>query len=230
MGMSTRVLVVDDERSIRDLIGHALSKAGIAYDLASNAREAERLIEESGADLVLLDWMLPNVSGIELAGRLKANATTSSLPIIMLTARGEEEDKIRGFDVGADDYITKPFSPKELVARIRAVLRRAGSKAADVIRLGDLVLDAGSHRVHVMDSEVQLSVTEFELLHILMSNPDRVFSRTQLLDLAWPRNVNVGERTIDVHISSLRKALDPLDTGKMIQTVRGAGYRFSVRG
>ena len=212
------------------MIGLALSKAGIAYDLASNAREAERLIEESGADLVLLDWMLPNVSGIELAGRLKANATTASLPIIMLTARGEEEDKIRGFEVGADDYITKPFSPKELVARIRAVLRRAGSKAADVIRLGDLVLDAGSHRVHVMDSEVQLSVTEFELLHILMSNPDRVFSRTQLLDLAWPRNVNVGERTIDVHISSLRKTLEPLHAGKMIQTVRGAGYRFSVRG
>lgn len=228
--MPAKVLVVDDERAIRDMIGYALSKAGIAYELAETALDAERLIEESHSDLVLLDWMLPGVSGIELARRLKSDSRTASLPIIMLTARGEEEDKVRGLDVGADDYVTKPFSPKELAARIRAVLRRAGSRIVDVIEVGDVVLDTVSHRVHVKGTEVQLSLTEFELLQVLMSNPDRVFSRAQLLDLVWPRNVNVGERTVDVHISALRRALEPLGRDPRIQTVRGAGYRFAPQG
>ncbi len=228
--MPAKILVVDDERAIRDMIGYALSKAGIAYELAESAQEAERLIEQACPDLVLLDWMLPGVSGIELARRLKSDPRTASLPIIMLTARGEEEDKVRGLDAGADDYITKPFSPKELAARIRAVMRRSGSRTVDVVEVGGVVLDTASHRVHVEGSEVRLSLTEFELLQVLMSNPDRVFSRAQLLDLVWPQNVNVGERTVDVHISSLRKAFEPFGGARRIQTVRGAGYRFSPPG
>jgi two-component system phosphate regulon response regulator PhoB len=227
--MSAKVLVVDDERAIRDATGFALSKAGIAYDVATNAKEAKQVIEQSGADLVLLDWMLPDTPGIKLAQWLKSNPNTASVPIIMLTARGEEEDKVRGLEVGADDYITKPFSPKELIARIRAVLRRSGGRTIDVIQLGGLVLDASSYRVHVMGAEVELSNTEFELLHVLMSAPDRVFTRAQLLDLAWPRTAYVGERTVDVHISSLRKALEPLGAADRIETVRGVGYRFAAR-
>ena len=228
--MPAKVLVVDDERAIRDMIGYALSKAGFAYELAENGQDAERLIEQSRPDLVLLDWMLPGISGIELARRLKSDPRTASLPIIMLTARGEEEDKVRGLDVGADDYVTKPFSPKELAARIRAVMRRAENRIADVIEIGGVVLDTVSHRVHVEGTEVPLRLTEFELLHRLMSNPDRVFSRAQLLDLVWPNNVNVGERTVDVHIHSLRMAIEPLEGIRRIQTVRGAGYRFSPKG
>jgi two-component system phosphate regulon response regulator PhoB len=226
--MPTKVLIVDDERAIRDMIGLALSKAGYAYEMAGSAQDAEHLIEEAPVDLVLLDWMLPDVSGIEFARRLRSDARTASLPIIMLTARGEEEDKVHGLNVGADDYVTKPFSPKELVARISAVLRRAGNRAVDVVEVGELTLDSGSRRVHAKGNEVVLSLTEFELLHLLMSNTERVFSRGQLLDLVWPRDVNVGERTVDVHVSSLRKALEPFEADRMIQTVRGAGYRFSL--
>lgn len=225
--MQAKVLVVDDERAIREMISYALSKAGIAYELAETARDAKRFIEQSRADLVLLDWMLPGVSGIEFAQRLKSDSSTAALPIIMLTARDAEEDMVHGLDVGADDYITKPFSPKELIARIRAVVRRAGTHTCDIIEAGDLVLNTVSHRVHARGSEVELSLMEFELLQVLMSNPDRVFSRVQLLDLVWPRNVNVGERTVDVHVSLLRKALEPFGGGGRIQTVRGAGYRFS---
>lgn len=228
--MPARVLVVDDEHAIREMIGFALSKAGFSYELAESAEEAECLIKQSCPDLVLLDWMLPGISGIELARGLKSDPSTAALPIIMLTARGEEEDKVRGLDVGADDYISKPFSPRELAARIRAVMRRAENRFADVIEIGGVVLDAFSHRVHVNGTEVELSLTEFELLHRLMSNPDRVFSRAQLLDLVWPQNVNVGERTVDVHIHSLRLALEPLEGVRRIQTVRGAGYRFAPNG
>jgi len=227
--MPDKILVVDDEPAIQNAIGFALSKAGLTYDVASDAEEAERLIDEDDISLVLLDWMLPGMSGIELVRQLKSDPATALLPIIIMTARGEEEDKVRGFDVGVDDYVTKPVSPRELVARIRAVLRRSGSPAMEVIQLGGLMLDATSHRVYVMGSEVALSTTEFEVLHLLMSNPERVFSRAQLLDLAWPRASNVGERTVDVHISSLRKALEPLAGNNKIQTVRGVGYRFSAR-
>jgi two-component system phosphate regulon response regulator PhoB len=227
--MSVNVLVVDDEPSVREAISYALSRAAMNCELAEDARQAERAIETANFDLVLLDWMLPDFSGIELAQRLKSNPRTAPLPIIMLTARGEEEDKVRGFDVGADDYVTKPFSPRELVARIRAVLRRSGSPTAEVVQIGDLVLEVANHRVHVDGTELELSSTEFELLQVLMGNPDRVFTRTQLLDLAWPRNIHVGERTVDVHISALRKALEPLTAGVQIQTVRGVGYRFSTK-
>jgi two-component system phosphate regulon response regulator PhoB len=225
--MPVRVLVVDDEHAIREMISYALSKAGIAYELAETVQDAERALESSHVDLIVLDWMLPDTSGVDLARRLRSQPATANLPIIMLTARGEEEDKVHGLNAGADDYITKPFSPKELVARIHAVLRRAGNRALDVIEAGGLKLDAASRRVYVQSIEVQLSLKEFEVLQALMTNPDRVFSRAQLLDLVWPRSVHVGERTVDVHVSSLRRALEPFGCDGCIQTVRGAGYRFT---
>lgn len=225
--MPIEILIVDDERAIRDMVGFALSRAGFGYALAATAAEARSLIEQGRFDLLLLDWMLPDVSGIDFARRLREDPRTASLPIIMLTARGEEDDKVRGLDVGADDYVTKPFSSKELVARIRAVLKRTGGQTIDVIEVGGLVLNTVSHRVHARGNEIQLSLVEFQLLRTFMSHPDRVFSRTQLLDLVWPRDVNVGERTVDVHVSSLRRALEPFGGERRIETVRGAGYRFS---
>ncbi len=225
--MPPRILVVDDEPAIREMVEFALSHAGIDHDSAATADQAEELIADHTPDLILLDWMLPDVSGMELARRLRCNPTTEALPIIMLTARGEEEDKVHGFEVGADDYVTKPFSPKELVARIRAVLRRAANRVQDQIEVGGMVLDGRSRRVRADGMELDLSLTEFDLLNLLMSNPDRVYSRAQLLDLIWPRNVNVGERTVDVHMSALRKSLKPSGRHAWIQTVRGAGYRFS---
>ena len=225
--MPPRILIVDDEPAIREMIGFALSHAGIDYLIAGDTEQAEKLIAETSLDLILLDWMLPGVSGVKLAHRLRGDPVTSELPIIMLTARGEEEDKVRGLEVGADDYITKPFSPKELVARIRAVLRRSASRSLDEISVGGLILDNRSRRVRLDGAELNLSLTEFDLLNLLMSNPDRVYSRAQLLDLLWPQNVNVGERTVDVHISALRKTLEPSGRQNWIQTVRGAGYRFS---
>ncbi len=225
--MPVNVLVVDDEHAIREMISYALSKAGIGYELAETVGQAERLLEDTVVDLVLLDWMLPDKSGVEFARQLRAQPQTQELPVIMLTARGEEEDKVQGLDAGADDYITKPFSPKELVARIRAVLRRSGGQSADVIVAGGIVLDTLSRRVRANGRELRLSLKEFELLHVLIASPDRVFSRAQLLDLVWPRNVHVGERTVDVHVSALRRALEPNGCERCIQTVRGAGYRFS---
>ena len=228
--MPIKILVVDDEQAIREMTSFALSKAGIDYELAETAQEAEQVLDTTLVDLVLLDWMLPDMSGIDLARRLRSRPETSGLPIIMLTARGEEEDKVHGLNAGADDYVTKPFSPKELVARIHAVLRRAGSRAADTIEVGSIALDPVSRRVRVQESELHLSLTEFELLHVLIGSPDRVFSRAQLLDLVWPRSVHVGERTVDVHVSSLRRAFEPFGCERCIQTVRGAGYRFSANG
>ena len=226
--MPTKILVVDDEHAIREMISYALSKAGIAYELAETVHEAEQLLEAFHVDLILLDWMLPDTSGVDWARQLRAHPDTARLPIIILTARGEEEDKVRGLNAGADDYVTKPFSPKELVARIHAVLRRAGVRTTESIEAGDLKLDAASRRVFVRSNEVRLSLTEFDLLQALMGNADRVFSRTQLLDIVWPRSVHVGERTVDVHVSSLRRALEPYGFDRCIQTVRGAGYRFSA--
>lgn len=225
--MPPKVLVVDDELAIREMVKFALSHAGLDHDTAANADQAEALIAHSAPDLVLLDWMLPGVSGVELARRLRGNPETEALPIIMLTARGEEEDKVRGLEVGADDYMTKPFSPKELIARIRAVLRRSTNRTQEALTIGGIELDPRSRRVRVDDSELDLSLTEFDLLNLLMCNPDRVYSRAQLLDLIWPHNVTVGERTVDVHISALRKVLKPLGRHTWIQTLRGAGYRFS---
>ncbi|MFP5505935.1 MAG: phosphate regulon transcriptional regulator PhoB [Gammaproteobacteria bacterium] len=226
----TTVLIVDDEAPIREMVGFALERAGFRWIEAADAASAQVAIADHKPDLVLLDWMLPDLSGIHLARRLKREELTAHLPIIMLTARGEEEDRIRGLEVGADDYVTKPFSPRELVARIKAVLRRSGTAEAEPrIEIGGLCLDAVGHRVSAADDNLELGPTEFRLLHFFMTHPDRVFSRAQLLDSVWGRNVYVEERTVDVHIRRLRKALSPHGHDRLVQTVRGAGYRFSER-
>ncbi len=224
------ILIVDDEPAIREMVGFALERAGFRWLEAADAAQAQVVIADQRPDLVLLDWMLPDLSGIHLARRLKREELTAALPIIMLTARGEEEDRVRGLEVGADDYVTKPFSPRELIARIKAVLRRAGTTEAEpVVECEGLTLDAVSHRVTAAGEPVELGPTEFRLLNFFMTHPERVYSRTQLLDSVWGRNVYVEERTIDVHIRRLRKALSPHGHDRLIQTVRGAGYRFSAR-
>jgi two-component system phosphate regulon response regulator PhoB len=206
--------------------------AGAGYDVreAADAREAQALIAERLPDLVLLDWMLPGISGIDFARRLKREELTRELPVIMLTARAEEEDKVHGLESGADDYITKPFSPRELVARIRAVMRRGGPGMDDeILRANGLSLDLASHRVSVGEALVDIGPTEYRLLEFFMSHPERVYSRSQLLDRVWGSNVYVEERTVDVHIRRLRKVLEPHGYDALIQTVRGSGYRFSTR-
>jgi two-component system phosphate regulon response regulator PhoB len=228
--MANRILVVDDEPAIRAMVGLSLSRGGFEYTAVGSVSEAESLLHESPPDLILLDWMLPGQSGVQWAKTLRGAASTALIPIILLTARGEEEDKLRGFETGVDDYITKPFSPKELIARIKAVLRRASDAGLDErLDFGDLVLDARSRRVFVGETELHLGPTEFDLLELLLRNPERVYSRAQLLDLVWSHNVNVGDRTVDVHVSNIRKALAPFGHRNWIQTVRSAGYRFSTR-
>ena len=224
------ILIVDDEPAIREMVGFALERAGFRWVEAEDAASAQVMIADHRPDLVLLDWMLPDLSGIHLARRLKREELTAGLPIIMLTARGEEEDRIRGLEGGADDYVTKPFSPRELIARIKAVLRRSTPAATETqMSCEGLSLDAVSHRVSAEGQPLDLGPTEFRLLHFFMSHPDRVFSRTQLLDSVWGRNVYVEERTVDVHIRRLRKALSLFGHDRLVQTVRGAGYRFSAR-
>lgn len=228
--MAVTILVVEDEPAIRSLIEINLKRAGYAVALAADANVAQAIINESLPALVLLDWMLPGVSGIEYARRLRRDARTKTLPIIMLTARGEERDKVDALEGGADDYVTKPFSARELMARIKALLRRnAPHNTDDLIKIGELLLDPVSHRVSVLDATVSLGPTEFRLLHFLMAHPERVHSRTQLLDRIWGDGVYVEERTVDVHIRRLRAALEPSKCDDMIQTVRGTGYRFSAR-
>ncbi|HMQ12059.1 MAG TPA: phosphate regulon transcriptional regulator PhoB [Candidatus Competibacter phosphatis] len=224
------ILIVEDEQPIREMISFAL--AGVGYEVreAADARQAQAAISERLPDLILLDWMLPGISGIDFARRLKKEDLTRELPIIMLTARAEEEDKVQGLESGTDDYITKPFSPRELVARIRAVLRRGGPAAEDeILRANGLSLDLASHRVSAGEALLDVGPTEYRLLEFFMSHPERVYSRGQLLDRVWGSNVYVEERTVDVHIRRLRKVLEPHGYEVMIQTVRGAGYRFSTR-
>lgn len=224
------VLVVEDEQAIREMVGFALENSGYEVQEATNARQAQILIADSLPDLILLDWMLPDLSGIDYARRLKKEELTREIPIIMLTARSEEEDKILGFESGADDYVTKPFSPRELVARIKAVLRRGGPPAdEEVLEAKGLILDMASHRVSADENTLEIGPTEYRLLEFFMSHPERVYSRGQLLDQVWGSNVYVEERTVDVHIRRLRKALEPFGHDALIQTVRGAGYRFSKR-
>ncbi len=225
--MDKQILIVDDERPIRDMVELALRRAGYACLQAADAPDARKLMAEKRPDLILLDWMLPGVSGVEFAFNLKRDQATREIPIIMLTARGEEEHKIRGLEAGADDYITKPFSPRELIARIRAVLRRTAPEEADQFAFHGLRLDARSHRVTADEAQVELGPTEFRLLRFLMSHPDRVYSRAQLLDRVWGENAYIEERTVDVHVRRLRKALEPHGYARLVQTVRGAGYRFS---
>ncbi|MEI2780235.1 MAG: phosphate regulon transcriptional regulator PhoB [Candidatus Competibacter sp.] len=225
-----RILIVEDEQPIREMVMFALAGAGYEVREAADAREAQASIAERLPDLILLDWMLPGISGIDFARRLKRDELTRELPVIMLTARAEEEDKVQGLESGSDDYITKPFSPRELVARIRAVMRRGGPGAEDeILRANGLSLDLASHRVSADETLLDIGPTEYRLLEFFMSHPERVYSRSQLLDRVWGSNVYVEERTVDVHIRRLRKVLEPHSYDTLIQTVRGAGYRFSTR-
>ncbi len=223
-----QILVVEDEASIRDMLRFALERAEFRIVLAANAQEARLRIAESRPDLILLDWMMPGLSGVEYAKELKGAATTKDIPVIMVTARAEEEDKVRGLNIGADDYVSKPFSFPELIARIQAVLRRAMPGGEEErLAVAGLEVDAASQRVTAKGEPIKLGPTEYRLLHFFISHPERVYTREQVLDRVWGQNVYVEERTVDVHIRRLRKALQPYGYDNMIQTVRGTGYRFS---
>ncbi len=225
-----QILVVEDERPIREMVAFGLRRAGFDVVEAEDTREARARIADRRPDLVLVDWMLPDMSGLELTRALKKDKDMREVPIIMLTARAEEQDKVNGLEGGADDYVTKPFSPRELLARINAVLRRTQSGTRDeVVLAGGLSLDAAGHRVMVGEATVPLGPTEYRLLSFFMTHPERVYARGQLLDRVWGGNVYVEERTVDVHIRRLRKALEGFNCDQFIQTVRGAGYRFSTR-
>ncbi|MCA3072888.1 MAG: phosphate regulon transcriptional regulator PhoB [Rhodocyclaceae bacterium] len=227
--MPATILVVEDEPAIQELIAYNLRQAGHEPMRADSAEQALNLVRDSLPDLVLLDWMLPGQSGIAFAKRMKSDRRTREVPIIMLTARAEEHDKLLGLETGADDYITKPFSPRELNARIKAVLRRRAPEATDDrVEIGGLQIDPASHRVTAGDLPVALGPTEFRLLHYLMTHAERVHSRVQLLDQVWGDHVFVEERTVDVHIRRLRKALEPTGHDHLVQTVRGSGYRLSA--
>ncbi|CAM3884225.1 phosphate regulon transcriptional regulator PhoB [Roseateles saccharophilus] len=224
----SRILVVEDESAIAELISINLRHAGFEVTLAGSATAAQYEVDRVLPDLVVLDWMLPGQSGVALARQWRGAARTKELPVIMLTARAEEGDKIAGLDAGADDYVTKPFSTNELLARIRAVLRRKAPEALDsAVEVGPLLLDPGTRRVSREGVEVKLGPTEFRLLHFLMTHPERVHSRSQLLDRVWGDHVFIEERTIDVHVKRLREALERVQCARMIETVRGAGYRLT---
>jgi len=224
----SRVLVVEDESAIAELIAINLRHAGYEVTLAGDAEQAQAALDGVLPDLAILDWMLPGASGLALAKRWRAQARTRELPIIMLTARAEEADKISGLDAGADDYLVKPFSPNELLARIRAVLRRKAPEALDsAVELGGLKLDPATRRVTRDEQELKVGPTEFRLLHFFMTHPERVHSRAQLLDRVWGDHVFIEERTVDVHVKRLRETLAPARCAHMIETVRGAGYRLT---
>ncbi|MGD8484433.1 MAG: phosphate regulon transcriptional regulator PhoB [Thioalkalispiraceae bacterium] len=223
------VLIIDDEYAIRDMVMMALEKEGFRCLEASDAHKAEAIIKENKPDILLLDWMMPGLSGVDFTRKLRRHEETQHLPIIMLTAKTEEEDLIKGLESGADDYITKPFSPRALIARIHALLRRSRNEDInhEKLEIQGLVLDTAAHRVQYNDEEIEMGPTEFRLLQFFMSNPDKVYTRTQVLDQVWGDHVYVEERTVDVHIRRLRKALTPSGHDQLIQTVRGAGYRLS---
>lgn len=225
------ILVIDDERAIRDMVVMALEKEGFNCVEASDAHKAETVIAESSPDLLLLDWMMPGLNGVDFTRKLRRNDETRNLPIIMLTAKTEEEDLVRGLESGADDYVTKPFSPRALIARIHALLRRTGEDNGNTekIEMDGLSLDSIAHRVEFNNHDIEMGPTEFRLLQFFMSHPDRVYSRAQVLDHVWGDHVYVEERTVDVHIRRLRKVLAPSGHDKLIQTVRGAGYRLSCK-
>ncbi len=225
------ILVVEDEDDIREMLVMVLEQADLQVVAVASAEQALQALAENRVDLLVLDWMLPGISGVELARRLKKEPGYKDLSIILLTARGEEEDKIRGLEIGADDYVTKPFSPKELIARIKAVMRRSGKLSeSGQLSIGDLTLDAEQHRLTIDGKTLDVSPTEFRLMQFFMSNPDKVYSRTHLLDQVWGRSVYIEERTVDVHIRRLRKLLAEFGREELIQTVRGFGYRFSMAG
>ena len=226
--MPATILLVEDEPAIQELIAANLTRAGHHVLRAGDAETGQRIVRDALPDLILLDWMLPGMSGVEFAKRLRSEERTRSIPLIMLTARGEEQDKVAGLEAGADDYVTKPFSPRELVARIKAVLRRrAPETTEDAVEIGGLRLDPATHRLAANGNPVNLGPTEFRLLHFLMTHPERVHSRAQLLDQVWGDHVFIEERTVDVHVKRLREALGAASV--MVETVRGAGYRLTAQ-
>lgn len=226
--MQKRILVVEDEVSIRDMVSFALRKAGMEVAHAGDAKSAQLAIAEQIPDLILLDWMLPGSSGLELARRLRRDNLSREIPIIMLTARGEEMDRVNGLEAGVDDYVVKPFSTRELLARIKAVLRRSqGDDGSGIVELGRIRIDGQSHRVFINGEEIPIGPTEYRLLYFFVTHPERVYSRAQLLDHVWGGSVYVEERTVDVHIRRVRRVLEPWHCQDIIQTVRGAGYRCS---
>jgi two-component system phosphate regulon response regulator PhoB len=228
VNVAAQILVVEDEIAIQELIALNVRQAGHRPTLAADAEEGLARVQQSLPDLILLDWMLPGMSGIDFLRRLRANGRTQSIPVIMLTARAEEQDKLLGLEHGADDYITKPFSTRELNARIKAVLRRrAPQMTEDRVEFGDLVLDPSTHRISANGADIAVGPTEFKLLHFFMTHPERVYSRTQILDQVWGDHVFIEERTVDVHIRRLRSALNSTGHDRLLQTVRGSGYRFT---
>ena len=228
--MRPLVLVVEDEPSLVTLLRYNLEREGFAVNEAHDGEEALLQLRESKPDAVLLDWMLPRISGLEICRQIRRAPAWRDLPVIMLTARGDEGDRVRGLDSGADDYVVKPFSPGELIARLRAVIRRVRpTTTAETLRFADVVMDLSAHRVTRATTPVHLGPTEFRLLRFFLERPGRVFSREQLLDAVWGREAEVELRTVDVHIRRLRKALEPYLLERLVQTVRGAGYRFSTR-
>jgi two-component system phosphate regulon response regulator PhoB len=225
-----QILIVEDEQPIREMIAFALRRAGFEVSEAEDSGRARLQLADHRPDLVLIDWMLPDMSGLELTRHIKRESATRDLPVIMLTARAAEGDKVAGLDGGADDYVTKPFSPRELLSRINAVLRRTGAPSdEETVERGGLAMDRAAHRVSANGTDVPLGPTEYRMLEFFMLNPERVYTRSQLLDRVWGGNVYVEERTIDVHIRRLRKALEDVSMDHLIQTVRGSGYRFSSR-
>lgn len=229
--MSTaEILIVEDEPAVRELLAATLLGAGYDVQEAADATAAQDMVAEHNPSLILLDWMLPGMSGLQFAKWLKRDQQLSETPVIMLTARDEEDYKVQGLEAGIDDYVTKPFSTRELLARIKAVLRRAGGGGSELIRVeGCLEMDLAQHRVLADGQSVPIGPTEFKLLHFFLTHQERVYSRAQLLDLVWGRDVYIEERTVDVHIRRLRKALEPHGLENLVQTVRGVGYRFSVK-
>lgn len=228
--MTANILIVEDEAAIREMVAMALPRGDYSVHQADSGERGLAVLEELIPDLVLLDWMLPGMSGLDFARRLKKHSAYREIPIIILTARGEEEDKVRGLEVGADDFVTKPFSPRELLARIKAVLRRSAPVADEErIEVDGLALDPVAHRAWIGEDALEIGPIEFRLLRFFMTHPDRVFSREQLLDNVWGANVYVEERTVDVHVRRLRKAIAGRGHDRLIQTVRGTGYRFSAK-
>ena len=228
--MASSILIVEDEPAIQELLALNLTQAGHNPIRALSVESAQSIIREALPDLIILDWMLPGMSGIDFAKKLRSNALTKAIPIIMLTARSDELDKVKGLEVGADDYITKPFSPRELNARIKAVLRRkAPELTEDLLTINGLELDPVSHRVTGNNKPLEMGPTEFRLLHFFMSNPERVYSRSQLLDKVWGSQIFIEDRTVDVHIRRLRNILAQSQHANLIQTVRGSGYRLSTK-
>ncbi len=224
------VLLVEDEAAIREMLQFSLERAGFELVLSNEVNAAKKCIQQQIPDIILLDWMLPGTSGIEFAKQLRKTENTSQIPIIMITARTEEDDMILALDAGADDYITKPFSTKELVARIKSVLRRSKpDNSGEMIKIQNLVLDPISQRVTIDNNSVNLGPLEYRLLHFFMTHSERVFSRSQLLDFIWGENVYIDERTVDVHIRRLRKVISVSACDRFVQTVRGSGYRFSIK-